>query len=384
MKLSEIFTQNTFVELPSDKLVYSRDASEFEGICTGVVWPTSKDHIVNMIKFALKENPHFTIRGAGTNKVGACVPSKSLVIDMSRMNHIIEWGYDYVIVESGVILNDLLKATKKHNLIFPINLLESNACTIGGLIAMNAQGLNSYYGRMEDYVLELEVIDGQGNKIKTTNIKDFAGMEGTTGLIWTAKLKLLSTPIQKSISIFKFNTIKSLIDKAVILDKFNNILSMQMYDELSSSFLGLDASYHLIVEYSNDSGLIKNEEEIAKLDEMKEKLQHILINKKFTIKEDPKISLEEMPKFLHWLQKNGVPCYGNLKDKILFPCFRENSKLQEEMYIIVKSVNGEIPGFYGIGIKRKKFISSQMKNKVLILKNKYDPLKVFNRGVIID
>lgn len=385
MKLKEIFPPEDYSEKEHDKIVYSRDASNLEGVCKAVVWPTKKEQISSMINFTKKENT-FTIRGAGTNNVGGCVPANSIVIDMSKMNKIVEWGFDYVIVESGVVLKDLLKECKKRNVVFPIRPLEYPVCTVGGMIAMNSLGLDTYYGRIGDYVEELEVVDGEGNKLKVvkSELKNFIGMEGITGIIVSAKLKLLNGPRKKTIGIFKFNTIKAMMEKAIILDKFSNVITMEFFDELCSSFLDLGNAYHLLVEYSNDSGLIRDEEEIAKLDEMKEKLRHILVNKKYTVKEDPILPFDEMGKFLHWLQKEGVPCYGHLKLKMVHACFREGSKRNEEMQLLVKSMNGKIIGDNGIGMKRKRFLSREELGKFMIAKNKYDITKILNRGVIID
>jgi glycolate oxidase len=385
MKLTEIFPAENYSEKEHDRIVYSRDGSEFEGACTAVVWPTTREQITSMVSFAKKDNK-FTIRGAGTNTLGACVPAKSVVVDMSKMNHIIEWGFDYVVVEAGVILQELLKECKKRSVIFPIKPVEYPVCTVGGMIAMNTQGLDAYYGKTGDYVLELEVVDGDGKKLKVSGseLKYFIGMEGITGIIVTAKLKLLTEPKKKTVSIFKFNTIKAMADKALILDKFKNVMEIECYDELCSSIMGLDGVYHLIVGYSNEAGLIRDEEEIAKLDEMKEKLQHILINKKYTIREDPDVPFDYIPKFLHWLQKEGVPCFGHMKSRVFHPCFREGTSRNEEMYLLIKSMNGKVAGEFGIGMKRKRFLTREETGKYTIVKKRYDPDKIFNRGVIID
>ncbi|MDP3728869.1 MAG: FAD-binding oxidoreductase [bacterium] len=386
MKLQEIFTQKEYSAIEVDKIVYARDASEFEGKCQAVVWPTNKEQLVNMLKFGISGGVHFTLRGAAMNTLGACVPAQSVVVDMSRMNKILEWGSDFVVVESGVVLSDLLRSLEKKKLFFPVKPLEYPVCTIGGMLAMNSYGLDTYYGPIALWVEELEIIDGKGNRILVSGaqMKDFVGMEGSTGVIYSAKLKLLFEPKEKTVSIFKFNTLTAMMDKVLILDKNPNVLSIEYFDEYCSSFLQLGQALHLLVEYNNDSGLIKNSEEIVKIDEMKEKLQDILVNKKYTQKEDPKIPLEQITKFLHWTQKNGVPCFGHMKLRILHPCLREGSKLHSEMYPLIHSLGGEVAGQYGIGIKRKRFLSAEKKAKYKILKEKYDPDKILNRGVLLD
>lgn len=386
MKLQELFPAQGYSELPVDRMIYARDSSELVGSCSAVVWPTTREQVQHMLKFCIKNDMHFTLRGAGTNTLGAAVPNNSIVVDMTHINKILDWGSDFVIVEAGVILGELLHAVHKKGFFFPIKPLEYPVCTIGGMIALNTSGLDSYYGHMENWVQELEVLDGQGNKLKVSGaqLKDFIGAEGTTGIILNAKLKLLTEPKQKTISIFKFNTLTALMDKAIILNKNKNVLSIEYLDDFCSNYLCLGQSLHLLIEYDNDSGVIKDPEEIAKIDELKEKLFPLLIAKKYTQIEDPKIPLDQSAKFLHWCQKNGVPCFGSMKTHIFHPSFREGSSFAKEMVMLVMSLQGELAGQYGFGRKRKRYLTPELKKRWTTLKNTYDPQHVLNRGVLID
>jgi len=94
--------------------------------------------------------------------------------------------------------------------------------------------------------------------------------------------------------------------------------------------------------------------------------------------------LEEMGKFLNWLRKNNTPCYGHLKSRVLHPCFREKSKLPQEMLAILETVKGEVIGEYPVGLRRKKYLRKEKADLYRTLKNQYDPNKIFNRGVLID
>ncbi|MBS3162713.1 FAD-binding oxidoreductase [Candidatus Woesearchaeota archaeon] len=383
MKFKEVFPPNAYSEAAADKITYARDGSEFEGLVKAVVYPTTKEQIANMIMLGKSEKLHFTIRGAGTNTLGACVPANSVVVDLSRMNKILEMTTNSVTVEPGVILSNLLKEIQKKGLFFPIKPLEYKVCSVGGLVAMNSFGLDIRYGRVENWIEELEVINGNNQKLKISGpqLKDFVGMEGTTGIIFSIKFKLLPAPLPKTVSIFKFNTISALMEKYDFVSKNKHVTSVYFLDEFCSSFLELGSSLLLIVEYDNDNGVIKNDEEIAKLDGFMEKLQHLIINKKYVSKEDPYIPIENIPKFIQWLRKNAIPCYGYMHLGIFHPCFRESSPLNTELYNIVKILNGSVPGEYGIGIKRKQFFSNP---KLSRIKSNHDPSKIFNRGVLID
>ena len=94
--------------------------------------------------------------------------------------------------------------------------------------------------------------------------------------------------------------------------------------------------------------------------------------------------MEAMSKFLFWLRKNNVPSFGYLKLGIVHPCFRDYSNLPKEMYQIVKRLEGELKGDYPMGIKKKELIPKKVQEQLDILKNQFDPARIFNRGVLID
>ncbi|MBI5798295.1 FAD-binding oxidoreductase [Candidatus Woesearchaeota archaeon] len=385
LKLEDILPHGFYSTEAVDKLVYARDASDYEGTCTAVAWPTTKQQLMNMIKFAKKEAGRFTIRGAGMNKVGSSVPANALVIDMTKLNKVIEWGHDSITVEAGMTLSECTQIVQKKGYYFPVKPLGHAACTIGGMIASNVLGLETYYGRMGEWVYELEIIDGKGDRQKITGeeLRNFIGLEGITGVIYAAKLKLLSAPIEKSITVFKFNTLTALMDKVMVLDKNKSVMAIEFFDEFCSSLLGLEPALHLVVEYKEDVGVIKDKEEIKKLNELKEKISMLLTNKKYTEQEDPKIPYDQMSRLLNWLGKNGIPCYGHIKQQILCPAFKDDSRLIQDLYQIVPKLNGEIIGQQAVGIKRKKFLSQDKIKRYMRAKEKYDPEKLLNPSILI-
>ena len=98
-----------------------------------------------------------------------------------------------IIVEPGVILDNLNKELAKHNLFFPVIPASHKVCTIGGMISTNAAGMRAIrYGKTLDWTKELEIIDGMGRVMTANdkNINHFCGREGTTGIIIKAKLNL--------------------------------------------------------------------------------------------------------------------------------------------------------------------------------------------------
>lgn len=386
MKLQEIFAPNEYSYSDVDKIIYARDASVFEGTCLGVVWPTTKEQVQQFVMYCRRTSHTLTIRGAGSSTYGGAVPMDAFVVDMSRMKKILDMGSDWVKVQAGVVLSDLNRFLRRKNKCFPIQPLEYPVCTIGGMIATNTSGMNVYDGRMEDWVLELEVVDGAGRTytVSSTKMKDFIGTEGTTGIIVAAKLKILQQPVEKTASIATFNTISSMMSRIEQIEKNPHLLCITYFDERTSALLDLGPALHIIVEYADDSGMVKDKEEIKKIDELKEKVQHLLVNAHYNIREDPKVPLENRGKFLHWLDKQGIVCYGHMKHGIFYLHFREPSNQPEEIYTLVEKLSGEIIGDFPVGMKRKNFLRKEKKERLLMLKNQYDSQKILNRGVLID
>ena len=384
MSLRDIFPPPFYSDTRVEKFIYSNDASSYTGSCKAIVWPKTKDQLHKLILYCRRTSHRLTIRGAATSTFGGTTPNDTIVVDMSKMNKILEINSTHVRVQAGLALSDLNLALGKR--IFPVQPLEHPACTIGGMIAMNALGLNTFYGPMSDWVEEMEVVDGTGKvmTLSPRNIQDFIGMEGSTGIIISAKLKILTRPIERTISLYNFNTISAMMDRVNLLQRQSKVLSIEYFDDRASKMMGLDSALHLIVEFNSQAGAIKESEEIKKIDEMKLKVQHEMVRRHFTRKEDPKLPTDQVAPFLHWLRKNQIPCFAHLHLNIVHPCFREPSHLVDEMYTVVEKVKGDKVGQYGVGIHRKGLLRRSKKENYLALKNKYDPKRLINRGVLID
>ncbi|MBT3985023.1 FAD-binding oxidoreductase [archaeon] len=382
MNLSDIFTSANRSDTEVDKIIYSRDATAEDGECLGVVWPRTAEELHKLFSYSRRNDVTLVPRGAGTANQGQCIPQKSLVVDMSKMNKILEIGDDYVIVQAGVVLDDLNRALKDK--FFPVIPYTHKVCTVGGMIAANAHGLHSYYGKTGKYVIALEVVDGAGRylKMNSSTIKNFIGFEGTSGIIVGAKLRILPKQLARTASIFKFNTVSALVDKVMRLKKENNALAIEYFDERASVLAGLDQGFHILVEYNDNTGNIKGIKEVAEALEMKEKIRYILYKHRYTQIEDPYIPDDKLAHFLHWLSKNQVPCFGHLNINVLHPCFKEFSKMVDEMYEKLSFYNGRVSGEWGWGLKRKDKMLSADIDKMKLKNQQLDPKNLMNRGKV--
>ncbi|MDP2908401.1 MAG: FAD-binding oxidoreductase [Nanoarchaeota archaeon] len=363
-----------------DKISYSSDASRVRGIADSIVWPRTLNDVRTVISYAKRHRINVVPRGAGTGLAGGAVPQNSIVMDMGRMNRFAVKD-DKAIVEPGAVLDDINSVSE---FVLPVEPGSHSVCTVGGMIATNAAGMRALkYGKMIDWIDELHVIDGNGRLIKAKGekIKDFCGLEGTTGVVVRARLKLAKLPQKRSTSIFSYDAITPLVEKFNSLKK-ENVLAMEFIDKYCSRLIGLGDSNHLLVEYEGDEGSIKDEES-RKVWKARDGLYASISSKGYIIAEDPQIPLESIDKFLYWLQKNDVPTFGHIGIGVVHPHFKKDSKLVEEMFAVVKKLKGSVSGEHGIGLLKKPYVGQEFIDRVKALKAVYDPNNVLNGGKVI-
>ena len=374
----------TYTKKQIKNVVYSTDARQIEGIATGVFFPRSEIEIQQIIR----AGNNFVARGAGSGLVGGSVPQNSVVIDLSKMNRILKFDKEKgeVEVEAGIILDELNDYLSRYGLEFPVNPSSHAICTIGGMIATNAVGSRAVkYGKTSNWLREIEVVDGNGNllEIGKADLSDFSGLEGITGIIVKAKLKLVEKKY-RSASLFKLDSVQEAVSAARKLKMEKNVSMIEFFDKTVSSLFGLGESYHILTEFEGDEGNLKDKtyEEIMKI---RDNTYPSLAALGYVIIEDPKIFLERLPEFAEYLEKEKVPFFGHLGEGIIHPVFlKEDRKKIREMLIYVRKLHGKITGEHGIGLLKKEFVEEIDKKIYRRLKKRYDPECKINCGKIFD
>lgn len=365
-------------EEKADLEVYATDSSRINGVTRLVVWPETAKQIHQIILFAKRANLSLVFRGAGTNLVGAVVPKNSVVVDMSKRNKILDIGKDFIVVEPGISVDEINKVLRDK--FFPIVTEKSGVATIGGLISMNAScDRTMRFGKIENWVLETEIIDGTGRTRKT---KDVIGREGMIGAIIKAKLKLSYKISETSLSVLKFNSSEELSEKVLKLKNNQNVLSLKFLNELAANLLGLEQKYYLFVEYLGTEGKVINKDEKKRILNKLDSLRLILGNNKFNYEEDVKIFTENLAEFLYWAKYKRIPCFGNLGHDVIHP-FLKSREDAKSLYDIVLKLKGELIGEYGVGYLKKEVASSKFKEEIIKLKTSYDPSGILNMGKLI-
>ena len=177
------------------------------GTAQALVYPLSTEEVSAVMRFAWQRRLPVTPRGAGTNLVGSTVPDGGIILDLSRMNRILEVDSETftATVEPGVLLKDLQARVESAGLFYPPDPGEK-ASTLGGNISTNAGGMRAVkYGVTRDYVRGLTVVLANGDVVElgSKNVKDASGLdlkqliigsEGTLAVITRCLLRLVGRP----------------------------------------------------------------------------------------------------------------------------------------------------------------------------------------------
>lgn len=387
VKIKEIFGPLNASESENDRLAYSTDASRMPGEALMVVHPVSKEQVYKFVQYARRGRMDIVPRGAGTGIVGGAVPQGSVVMDMSKMNRVLEVGDGYVKLEAGAIFSEVNELLAERGVHIPLVSEVNSKRTIGGMIATNAVGLRVLeHGRMEDWVEEVEMVDGTGRmaKLLRDEAKSVCGTEGTVGVIVGAKIRTLPLLAGRSLSVLEFNTITAMLEKIEELKSNGHVKMMIYLDEICSGVAGLEPNIHLFVEYDNDEGSIKNDSEVESAISIVDSLDGLMKANKKIVREDPKVPLNELGKFLNWLRKYNIPAYANVDVGLVHPYFPENAGYEiSELYKVVKSVNGSVGWEHGLGLLKKGHADPDRRRRAEVLKQHYDPTNLMNRGKMI-
>ena len=151
------------------KSIYATDASVYRIIPLAVAYPKTKDDLKHLIAFATKNKITLIPRAAGTSLAGQCV-GDGIVVDVSKyFTKILAFDEkeQTVVVEPGVVRDELNDFLKPYGLFFGPNTSTSNRCMIAGMVGNNSSGTTSIkYGVTRDKVIELKTILSDGSEVK--------------------------------------------------------------------------------------------------------------------------------------------------------------------------------------------------------------------------
>lgn len=384
----------------TELLCYSSDASQIDGKTSLVVRPKDIKQLHQIILFMKRNKSPLTLRGGGTGLRGGAVPDNSTIIDLVHLNKILELKEDSVRVEPGMTLYSLNEELKKKGKMFPITPLSHKSCTIGGMIATNASTIGaSAYGKTGNWIIDVDIIDGEG-RYKRAELREIVGKEGTTGVIVSARLKIIDIP-KMELEMREFDYVNELVFKLKELIDANSVLFV---NQKAAQISGIGSSNYLLIENRGkqedmiSARIIKDSDsydeleeamprpkekaEKNKLLEMNRSIYDSLVKEGYIFMEDVKISSENMERFLVFLEKNDIPALGPVMSGVVYPFLKDRSS-SKKLYEVVKNFGGSVLGSYGAGIEKKDYVSIETKQKTKQLRQNYDPENIINRGLII-
>src|SRR3982750_3837883 len=169
-RLRAIVGPQGLLSAPTDLLVYECDGYTIEKNRPDVVvFPTSTEQVVEVVKVANEVDVPFLPRGAGTSLAGGCLPvGGGVVIALTRMKRILEVSVRdrYAVVEAGVVNLWLTNHLKPHGYHYAPDPSSQGACTLGGNVATNSGGPHTLkYGVTVNHVLGIELVTPMGDVV---------------------------------------------------------------------------------------------------------------------------------------------------------------------------------------------------------------------------
>ncbi len=445
--LKRIFASDALSVDAAECLVYGYDNSRRQAMPDAVVFPTSHDQVVALVRACGAHRVPLVARGRGTNTTGASVPiAGGVVASFERMNRVLAIDPDnrIAIVEPGVLNGDLQMALVPHRMFWPPDPTSAPYCTIGGNIACNAGGPRAVkYGATRDNVLALRAVAGNGEDFRcgTATTKGstgydltrlMIGSEGTLAIVTEATLKL--APLASA----KRTLRATYVDVAAAARAVARIMAQPVtpcaLEFLDDQCLALGRTHGgdaipvagamLIIEVDGESdslapaveavsraargeGLVDlqiaaNETDVTRLWAARKALSPALRtlspNK---INEDVVVPVSRVPELVATARalaaKYALPivCFGhagngNLHVNLLPRDDAEHARAEpalDELFDAVIRLGGTLSGEHGIGLAKRAFMPRALDANALALmrriKDQFDPDGILNPGKLL-
>ncbi len=251
---------------PKELLKYGKDWTTYFDIkCSGVLFPTSHEDVVEIVRWANETDTALVPSGGRTGlSGGACATRNEVVVNFDKFNKIKTFDplENTIVCEPGVITEEIQQWAEKHDLFYPVDFAARGSSHIGGNIATNAGGIKVLrYGLTRDWVTSLKVVTGAGetlnlNKSLVKNATGydlrhlFIGSEGTLGFITEATIQLTRKSKKLQVVLLACESLDKVMD---IFGLFNSKLSLTAFEMFSNIALKkVIESTHLPAPFETD------------------------------------------------------------------------------------------------------------------------------------
>ena len=202
------------IKIAGKKNVITKDMPEYHSYTFGdatlyrshpdvIVYPSSKTEIQDIVKLAGKLGVPITTGAGLTGLSGGAVTSKGILLNPLRMREVksVDAISKTVVAQPGITCAQLNEHLKDFGMTVPVAPASHLISTLGGNIAEAAGGTwGMSKGTFKNYLLSLEVVDGNGNLFSTGSplAKEstgpnltalFLGSEGILGILTEITLR---------------------------------------------------------------------------------------------------------------------------------------------------------------------------------------------------
>jgi len=195
----------------------------FRGNTPAVVRPGGVTEVAAVLETLNSAEVAVVPQGGNTGLVGGSVPlNGEVVLSLTRLNDLepVDELSHQVSVGAGATLASVQAHTRPKGLDLGVDLAARDSCTIGGMVAANAGGINVVrYGTMREQVLGVEAVLPDGSIVSHLGglEKDntgyslpslFAGSEGTLGVITMVRLRLRPVLAERVTAMLSFASVE--------------------------------------------------------------------------------------------------------------------------------------------------------------------------------
>ena len=429
-RLRQLFPADSLLTDPADCWVYGYDNSKRQVLPDAVVFPSSHEQTMELVRLCHEMAIPLTARGRGTGTTGATVPLKQgVVASFERMNRVMEFSADnrYIVVEPGITNQAVQDYVKPHGFFWPPDPTSAAFCSVGGNLAYNSAGPRAVkYGTPRENTLGLRAITGAGEEMRlgvytTKGVVGYdltrllIGSEGTLAIITEATLKLTPLPQAKRTLRAVYRDVGSaaraiagiMAQPAVPCAlEFIDGNAIDMVRRYSTAGLPEQAGALLMIEVDGfaeamapqiesiraaaaNEGLLEfraaeTAEEVEALWQTRKALSPTLRKiapKK--INEDVVVPVTELPALIDGVgelsRRYGLPIVnfghggnGNIHVNLLYDPAKpgESEKAHDcldEMFSLVLSLRGTLSGEHGVGIEKRDYVDRELDGQSLRL-----------------
>lgn len=370
-------------------LAYNTDASHLsQNSDIEVYIPENKEEIIEIIKKWIIENKKIVCRWWWTSLVWNCLPwDKNIVLDISKLNKVLEINNDTVTVETWITNDWLNNILIEKWLFFPVVLWSHAWAEIWWMISTNGAWMRAIkYWKMGNRVEELEVLIVKQDKeieiktLKWIECNEFIWSEWKLWIILSTKLNIINKSNERSIDFESFDNIKEALKYVNDIKerKEGNLTALEIINPQVAWYLNLEKKYYILSEYENNEiWKIKDTKEIYNIRKNRDSCYAVTINAWYDQIEDPEIHSNQEEFFNRFEDKN-IPIFWHIWIWVLHPHFKSNQKeLANEMYEMVKKFWWKISWEHWIWKKKISYLSEDTIKENEIIKSKRDPNNIF-------